>query len=204
MRHNRWWALALIPMLLFAVSDCVFSPKTKNAPPTGEADYPLPTTPRMVLTNLQKAYIGRNLDEYLKLFDPSFTFEVSPKDTQSDPSIGESWGMAVERTIHDHMFHSDAVENITLSFNEPLPAELETVEFPGQNLWKLRLDGVQLDVYQREAEGLMDYKVSSGTAHFFMKPDSTHLSNGLPVWYIVRWRDEPIGDLAAKRLTAAL
>ena len=185
------WTAATLMLVSFG---CQVPTKTKPAPSeSGDPNYPTPTSPAMVLANLQKAYVSKNYDQYIALLDSSFVFVLSPKDVAQDPTMPEQWKLPTERLIHQRMFQDTTVENITLSFNSLPPAELDTLQYSGRNYWKVRVDGIHLDVWVRRDQ-LWDYKVPSGTGDFYMSPDSSRMVGGAPVWRIMVWADEPIGS----------
>ena len=190
----------LLPLAASLLLGCNAKDLTK--PHDSTPNYPPAISADSTLAALRMAYVGRDLTEYMSLFADSFKFVVAPMNLVRDPSLPVEWRLNVERRIHDRMFHRADVERIALSFTHPYTAVPDSTTVPGQRLWKVRLDGIRLDVFEQSAIGPIDYQVASGTAEFYFEEDAAHPIQGLPAWKIVLWRDEPSDKDTASNRTA--
>ncbi len=191
---RRYAFVVLLVLALGTLAGCPFITKGGDDKPNPEPPvYPEPTTIGIVLQNLQKSYIEMNIDQYEKLFDPSYTYIFSPQDIgDGNP---ESWGLSDEIVSARHMFSkTDAnldgniAEKVRLTFDigPEIPNDLED--------WtKVILSNVYLTLETRSAQtgDNTNYEVQGDQAYLWFKKVGGY-------WKIVQWEDRPI----AKKLLA--
>ena len=145
---------------------------------------------------LQSAYVRKDLDAYAGLFSADFAFVFYPPDWQNpnDPTPVQ-WGLAEELTAHDHLFHSELVDRIALTFQvgRAVPS---WVDYPGT--WKVDMTRVNLRVFTRRQDGTpWVYGVPNGNAVFYLKPVDTGGQGR--AWRIWRWEDQALDGLGGTR-----
>lgn len=158
------------------------------------------TSVENVLDNLVEAYERREMLEYEKLFDPmNFHFVFSVQDTEENPDLPEEYDFLDDQASTKSMFEDEDVESITVDYQIGAPVlategDLGSHDFPAGTM-KVTVSEVYLTVEARtEGSGESTfYEVEGDQAIFFLHPHPTKRVNGLPVWYVVEWRDVTIG-----------
>ena len=202
MRTKLYGCWLVLLLVLWGTAGCVFSPTKAPAPPP-VSPYLAQDSPANCLQNLMTAYVNRDLAAYSLLFTSDFTFVFTPADVlnPTNPTPAQ-WGLADEKTSADHMFHSELVDKIELTFQQDTAVDSGS-DYAGT--WKVHLSNVNLLVYTRQDGTPWIYRVAGGTATFYFKefPNET-ASNGKPLWRIWRWEDQPIafGPQATSRRAA--
>lgn len=177
-------ACAIVVMSAGCLGKTATKPFVCNCPPYTPQD-----SPANCLSNLQRAYVDRDLDAYRALFSTDFTFVFSPADSASPTEpTPPRWGLADEIVSADHMFHSELIDKIDLVFIQDTAVDSDSL-YAGTS--KVSLTQVGLLVYTRMNGTPYIYRVADGTATFYLKeyPDE-HASNGKPLWRIWRWEDQ--------------
>ena len=95
-----------------------------------DSDYPEPTSPEQVLANVQRAYVYRNLHEYLDCLSDDFKFHFTEDDQEDWPELPPWFHKSDEQQVHENMFGDEwDVETIALTLTV---ASVETI--PGGDL----------------------------------------------------------------------
>ena len=161
--------------------------------PTAPVDpYPPQDSPAHCLAILDSTYVHRDNARYAQLFAGDFTFVFSPMDAANPTNpTPTAWGAADEDSSARHMFKSEWVDKIALSFTQT--PGVESTDTLTTGTWKVNLTDVQLYVYTRQDGTPWIYHVAGGTGTFYLReyPDE-HASNGRPLWRIWLWKDQPI------------
>ncbi len=158
------------------------------------------------LYNFVRAYTRRNIARYSKCLSDSFTFVFSPMDVQNGDVPAASWRLADDRRSTGNMFSADHLEDIGLDWAPGDSTNADSLfpsPVPGYpHTWKvvisqvnLRLDWITVD------GGQLVLLVPNGVENFYFceGPDQ---GNGLPIWRIFRWEDQPVGtDLIVAKKT---
>jgi hypothetical protein len=140
-----------------------------------------------VIWNLEIAYEGRDLDEYMSCFREDFIFHLSPHSSQPPDT---TWGFAIEMGFHQPMFNY--VDSIDLEFTGDTEYTWEG-DSTGESL---RLDrSFYLKVYYTVPGSPFEGSKASGTAMFICRPDS----NG--DWYVWQWADLSETKQGLERMT---
>jgi hypothetical protein len=198
-RTSVWSCGILAAAVLCLVAGCDDStkPKDEDTGPTYQAR----TSPQNLLANLKLAYEERELTPYDSLLATEFEFYFS----EEDQRIAEKLTRNEEITVHENMFSSTQVEDITLTFslgdlaldtNEPDPAH------PGQFLWTLTATNVDL-VLRVTRDGMTTfYDMEDGIEQFWFREESWTDAHGNAIWMIVKWREltDLIPDGAARTM----
>jgi hypothetical protein len=143
--------------------------------------------PPNCLELLQTATTRQDSVAYAQLFTPDFTFVFWPVDVANQQTPAQ-WGLADELDSMGHMFHSDQVHSISLSFQLSDPAPAGDI-WP--DTWRVEMTEINLRLDTRTAEGTaLAIEVTSGHSTFYLKefPDQ-HPSPGTNLWKIYRWED---------------
>ncbi len=176
-------ALAVALASSIALAGC---DKEKVLPPADQPP-PYPVSPAACLDRLRTAYVARNLEQYRELFSGDFQFVFSPIDV-IDPEnpTPRNWPLENEVASTRHMFESDLVDKIELTFQHSDTTDSSN-EYPGT--WKIIVTEIQLRVYTRKDGEPLTLLVPQGTGVFYFRKSSENL------WKIVRWEDAPGGKV---------
>lgn len=150
------------------------------SPPQEPGEYPLPLRDSVVLDNLQKSYMSKNLQAYRDCLDPdSFRFYFDPGDTgiqeilQNDWGIDSLvWGLTEELLSAEVLFASTDYVDLNLTQRTKISGN------DSVSVWVCRY---YLRVEPPPEGGS---STAEGRARFTMKKNP---DNGF--WYISRWED---------------
>jgi len=175
-------SVLLLPVALVGCGDDATRPVVPSA-------YLAQSSPANVIENLRRAYMGRDLEGYRKLFSADFVFEFNPRDSGAmiDPTP-VSWTLTEELASAERMFSSALVDSIDLRFPflDPAVAHGDTQR-----------------VIMRALRLLVDTRTQDGAPLTFLVPDADatfyllaypqeQATDGQPLWRIVRWADQRI------------
>ncbi|MBI4530998.1 MAG: hypothetical protein HY709_05695 [Candidatus Latescibacteria bacterium] len=203
--RNRW----IVMLLLFPVFGCgIFSPDKKGDPPK-PGEKPPPTTPELLMDNLEQAMEKRIIEEYEDLLDPNFWFaERSEIDT-----LDFGWGKDIERRSVKKIF--EIFNTFTFEFTlgrqsielkEEYPAtfpdgSLNEDGHPNED-WVVWYGRVQMTMLDETGENgfavdqNMTFKMrrSNDVAKDPQTGEIMKDANGNPLyrWTIIRWVDDPV------------
>jgi len=78
-----WMALALVPVLLAALTGCIFSPDDeRQPPPPNKPKYEFPDAPDVLMANFSVAYSSMDLDGYRNVLHPDYRFMFQQADIE--------------------------------------------------------------------------------------------------------------------------
>ncbi len=162
--------------LAWTVSGCL----NPFSPPQESGEYPLPLTDSVVLDNLQKAYLSKDIQAYRDCLDPdSFKFFFDPADTGIQEILRNNWG--IDSMVWGLTEEIQSAQNM-FSMTDYLDLNLyEKVQIRSDDSvseWRCRY---YLTV-EPPPEGAS--ATAQGRAYFVLK---RHQDNGF--WYILRWED---------------
>ncbi len=193
MRHRQCAAAMAIGLIaLLGVSGCPFMPDQDNngGPPPPPA-FLARTSPENLLNNLKSAYKQRAAAEFESLLAQNFTFVLSADDANK-PGMDPQWGRDVEVRAHQRMFDNTYVITLTLDFVVG-PRQWDAAE----GMYTILISNVNLYLHGSTPSHPGDpkeYRVENSNCKFwFVQKGWTDASNGLPVWTIVKWEDNPAG-----------
>jgi hypothetical protein len=163
---------------------------TNSSGPSGEVDpdYPEPTSPEQVLANVQRAYVYRNLDEYLACLSEDFKFHFTEADQHDVPQLPPWFYKSDERQVHENMFGDEwNVEWITLTLTV---VSVDTM--PGGDLGMLTGDVVviraETDLRVSLAGGTT-YLATSSQEFYFRTVVGSEEGEGRVLWEMFEWHD---------------
>jgi hypothetical protein len=169
---------------------------SNSSGPSGEVDpdYPEPTSPEQVLANVQRAYVYRNLDEYLACLSEDFKFHFTEEDQQGWPQLPPWFYKSDEQQVHENMFGDEwNVESITLTLTV---ASVDTI--PGGDLQVPTGDVV---VIRADADlrvnllGGLTYMATTPQDFYFRTALDWDARDGRALWEMFEWHDlEPWDD----------
>jgi hypothetical protein len=189
MHVTRRLAPALLTLFLLACSD--------DAKEEEEDPYLNGNTPTILLQNLQRAWIHRDIEYYETLFSDDYRFYFAPSAIEQDPQLPEYWTRAEEVESVGQLFASEHISDIRLSVLEydPVP---EPVNEPGLEHWLLiKITDEQLEIEQEPLPGQNEgitFFVNGQPQHFYFRKGKTEAdtltsSATSAKYYIVRWED---------------
>ena len=159
-----------------------------NSSGPSESGYLEPTSPENVLLNLQRAYIYRNLDEYLDCLSEDFKFHFTEADQHDVPQLPPWFYKSDEQQVHENMFGDEwNVESINLILTV---ASVETI--PGGDLCMLTGDVVVIvaDTDLRVSlAGGMTYLATSPQEFYFRTVTGSEEREGRVLWEMFEWHD---------------
>jgi hypothetical protein len=204
--HRLSAATALLVAIVLSAPGC--SDDEKITPPTPED--PRKTIPG-VLQELLAAYTAGDIHRYATLFDQAdFMFVFDPMDVQNDQDIPPTWTWPEELNSATNLFEAELVESIQVSYVVGTPV-LPSKEDAGQRPFpegtvKVIASAVRVGIDTRDPLGGENiiYMVTGDQATFFLRPDTTEIVDGVPVWKIFEWRDKRLGSLATIESTWGL
>lgn len=187
MRHP--WSSRLLPGVVAGVllsGGCLVKNSTQPSRLTNDPRFWMPQdSAANCLTNMQKAYVNRDLDGYKALFASDFTFVLAYGPSTLPSPMPERWGMADESAAADEMFHGELVDRIDLSFGQDDAVDSGAL-YAGT--WKVHLRDVKLQVYTRENGLPLILSVPRGSADIYFKSyPGEQASNGKPLWRVWLW-----------------
>ena len=109
MLKRRLLLLAFI-LVVTGVSACIFDPPKDNDDGDDDDDTtvvfdPL-ITPESVISNMEKAYNARKIQEYKRLLDENFVFFGAPGDV-GDGIVPEQWDRATEELVNEGLLNKN-------------------------------------------------------------------------------------------------
>jgi hypothetical protein len=190
MHVTRRLAPALLALFLLACSDDDSQEEEQDLYLNGN-------TPSILLQNLQRAWIHRDIEYYETLFSDDYRFYFAPSAIEQDPQLPEYWTRAEEVESVGQLFASENISDIRLSVMEydPVP---EPVNEPGLGHWLLiKMTDEKLEIEQRPLPGQNEgitLLVDGQPQHFYFRKGKTEAdtlasSPTSAKYYIVRWED---------------
>ncbi len=193
------FALSLVVML----TGCPFSTKKEKEVKPVEKIYEARTSPENLLHNLKEAYIRREHDRYVELFDRTcYQFEFSDEDIR-DGVPSEFLTYEEEVDIHDRMFHSELLDQLSLEYTVGAKEydDTETTD-PENPVYRIVVTNVVLELRGRHPERpedpAMTWQLINGEQKFWFHqrgPDGqegTDIDTGDPLWSIVKWKETSV------------
>ncbi len=173
---KKYSKVILIIALVVAAKGCgVFETRTPQTPVTVRSTYVPPTSPDLVLTNLEYAIQEKNSDNYVKCLSPTF-FQYVP-DSKSQLIYGtifQNWNVNSEKNYYNNLIsqtNSDA--SSTLFFDNPVTTNITPDSVIYQADYIL--------VYQHNRANVP--KSAIGNLTLTMKANESNL------FYIEKWED---------------
>lgn len=172
------------------LSGCIFSPDRGRGPSgTPPLIYEIPSTPRLALKNLVTAYSARDSVEYRKLFDVSY--QGGSFDTSDASGVQPGTFTWIDEVRHIQALAEDRqIIRVRLDFGPDGAWVRDPVVGPMGELW------AEITIYKPYLE------VDNPTDSFLLKPavitfdfaPQTPAANSPTdtLWYIVRWREDPL------------
>jgi hypothetical protein len=167
---------------------------------------PLRTSPGGVLLQLKQAYEAMDYDQFMDCLADSFVFHLSESAINDDEWVPDSWGRAIEDTVHMRMFGEvevapqDSLYQVTLSM-----AVEDSVHSPGADTlstdddrWTIRVDACVRFWFPNDLQRLADCD-----QEFIIGIDPDEVGpDGEPLFEVLEWEDidwwlRPAGDGAA-------
>jgi len=176
----------IVALLIAGVIGLVGCSNSSGPSDEVDSDYPEPTSPEQVLTNVQRAYVYRNLHEYLDCLSDDFKFHFTEEDQQGWPDFPPWFYKSDEQQVHENMFGDEwDVESISLTLTV---ASVETI--PGGDL---RVPGdivvIVADTDLRINLGDMGYLATSPQEFRFRTVSGSGERDGRILWEMFEWHD---------------
>jgi len=151
---------------------CMLETRSPQIPSTEGNIWELPTSPSIVLTNLENAYERENLQDYLRSFSSDFLFLADPRDTLMAPrGRYAGWTDSVEERVTKVIF---ALGTISLEF-APNPQDQDIIALEEATIYR--------DYRLEIVEDMGGLKEALGEARFSMRKDREGY------WAIFLWED---------------
>ena len=189
MRTNRPHLRATIALILIPLAWAGCHHQTQPAP-SQPGPYLPQDSPANCLANLRTAYVDRDSTQYNRLFSSDFVFVFAEFGFDPLDPHPAQWGRADERTAAAHLFASDSVGTIALSWtlSDAVDSGTEYVD-----TWKVLASAVNLRVDVEQSGTARSYRTEGAYAAFYFKSyPSEQAANGRPLWRVWRWKDQPI------------
>jgi len=161
--------------------------------PGGAEDAPRRTSPGAVVQQLQDAYEAMDCELFVDCLADSFVFHLSESAVNDDDWIPESWGRAIEDSVHMRMLGnlevapSDSVLQISLSMaiNDSVHSPGADSLSPGDDRWTIRVDALLRVWYPNNLQ-----RIASSDQRFIIRvdPDETGCDDE-PLYEILDWED---------------
>jgi hypothetical protein len=94
-----------------------------------------PRSPEELLNGVQTAYEAKDLENYLALLDPDFSFVLHPQTTNLYPELGGALDFDLEERIHQRMFSGEAITD-PIGNPRPIVRQVYFNAFRALNAWK--------------------------------------------------------------------
>jgi hypothetical protein len=174
--------IALIPALLLLLTGCgLFDTRTPENPITAGSNFESPTTPTIVLRNLENALEASNAGDYRRCFSdtsqglPSFSFIPSNQGIAAAPSTFNSWGIIQEEQYIRNVFSElQDGQHCSVSFNPSnitQPIVGDSVQFTATYIASFPHTRAGAE---RDVEGSLQFTLRKSQQN---------------QWYIISWRD---------------
>ncbi|MCK4594088.1 hypothetical protein KAU45_06260 [bacterium] len=174
MRRGTGRPVLILTALIFLLSAGCFWDPPPERPPVPPPD---PVSPEGVVRGIEWAYNYQDLNFYIDMLDPDFTFYFDPRDIQ-DYGTPSSWGYDEEIEATRNLF--DSVDDGAIK----LTMTIEDYREPGPDDEVWDLNGV--DYYLSVVTGDMTYQ-ADGFANFRTRKNG--LWKGQPRWWLWKWWD---------------
>ncbi len=174
--------LAILLSLLLSVTGCsLFDTRPPETPITAGSNFEPPTTPSVVLRNLESALVSSNAGDYRKCFSdtsqglPSFVFVASSQGLANAPSTFANWRVEDEELYAQNIFAE--LQKGELSSVSFTPSDVtgvpiaDSVGFTAAYI--VRFPHTRTNVEQ----------IAEGTVQFIFRQSRKN------EWYITSWRD---------------
>lgn len=172
--------LSLLPLLLI-VGCSLFDTRPPETPITAGSNFEPPTSPSIVLRNLESALISANAGDYRKCFSdttqglPSFVFTASSQGLASAPSTFANWKIDDEELYAQNIFaelQKGELASVTFTPSDVTGVPIaDSVGFTASYI--VRFPHTRTNVQQ----------VAEGTLQFTFRQSRKN------EWYISSWRD---------------
>lgn len=164
------YKLRFIIMIILFISGCSwFNPREADKPWQEESQWQEPTSPSIVILNLQRAFEGKNIVNYSACFSENFIFYGDPADSVFvQPGAFKDWNYNVEVDVATKLFNTFA--DIELYFSDSLK-DSTGAEANIYETYNMNLQTPDSSVF---AKGLAEFRLTIDT---------------LNLWYIVEWKD---------------
>ena len=164
----------------------LFSTRNPESPLVNNSNFIPPTTPDLVLNNLQSSIKQKNVDNYISCFSDTnvnsklqFIFTPSNDANEQFPNIFSSWNLSSERLYFNHL-----ISNMDIGISPVLELSLISGYFP------LGPDSVSFTcnyyLFAQHNRSLTPEKYSGKIQFTFIKNSSTGW------WSIRQWIDQAI------------
>lgn len=162
-------------LVLLLVSGCdFFSPRDPETPDTDNSGFVPPTSPDIVISNLERAVDDLNVDDYMACFgETSFYFEASGEEQLKYLTIFTAWDLNSERSYFNAIIgKQDGPGKSNLEFEqiEQEPIVGDSTVFSSCYFWEI--ENVEIDS-----------SIFRGKLRFTLSRDESGL------WSIHRWID---------------
>lgn len=185
--HHR--AIILMTATLFACVALLGGCSNSSTGPGLPEDYPEATSPQEVLQNFTRAYVWRDIDEFLACLSSDFKFYFTEDDQQQWPQLPPWFYKSDEQQVHENMFGDDwGVESITLNL---VPVSVETI--PGENTSRLNGDVVVMLVdadFRVNKAGGITYLACTPQEFRFREVAGSRDRDETPLWEMFEWHDK--------------
>ena len=178
----------LLPVLLFILSGCIFSPKKRDVdPPQPKPTYAIPDYPTTALDNYRQAYESRDTTQMKLVYDDLYT-GWSIDQTQPTGSQRADFTKADEVAAVARLARRPSITSVSLQFSGNLTRSTDLGDPPGWATIQTTFVGLSINDSERNITYLL---VTSGeTLEFKFKPktpDSTSPTD--TTWQIVQWSE---------------
>ena len=148
------------------------------------------TSPANLLYNLRQAYLDRDAAQYESLLARDFVFILSEED-QAKPDMPHQWYAGTENAIHQRMFDTEMVQNLSVNFvvGDPIwDAE--------EGKYSVVIQNVNLFLYGAtpgHPTEPREYRVSDNRSKFWFRKNHWFAPGTRDsVWTVVKWEDNLI------------
>jgi len=179
---NRLIVSGVIAVVWTALGSCgLFEPREPEAPIAAGSQFESPTSPSIVLRNLEEALLSANAADYIRCLSdtskglPPFRFTPSTQGLSIAPETFADWGIGQEQTYIRNLFADIQVGEVSaVSFSPSevtVPPIGDSVQFTAT--YSVRFPHSRTDVEQ-QADGRLQF---------------TFRQSRQNEWYITAWRD---------------
>ncbi|MFH1864586.1 MAG: hypothetical protein ABIK85_01760 [Candidatus Eisenbacteria bacterium] len=187
MRTNNHRTIILTAILVTACVALLVGCSDSSSGPS-ESLYLEATSPENVLTNFGRAYIERDVDEFLVCLSEDFRFYFTDEDQQGWPQFPPWFHKSDEQQVHENMFGNDYdVESITLTL---VATSVETI--PGEEARTLTGDAVVIRVetdFRIDKTGDVTWLATNPQEFRFREVAGSRESDGRTLWEMFEWHD---------------
>ena len=101
--------VVILTVLALSINYCVnpFSPRDSEDPSGQHGHWEVPSSPEVVLENLEWSYQEMILENFATCFVDSYHFSASPQDSATYPETFSNWDLSKEISITNAIFSSN-------------------------------------------------------------------------------------------------